>query len=266
MLRITVLNDNRPCSPLLGCEHGLSLFLESQEKTILFDTGNTDLFLQNAEKLGIHPEKADIIVLSHGDYDHTGGLRYLPGGQRLLAHPACTRFRISRARGTFAGMPIAADELQAKYRTGFSREPVNLDGNVTFLGEIERTLDFEGKSFPMIDAEGRTYPCPDDSGLMIKTQEGLIVISGCAHSGICNTVEYAKKLSGTSRVRAVLGGFHLLKMDEAAQKTIDYMRSNVEHVYLAHCTADEVCSAFCEQLPERTEILGAGKVLEWEDE
>ena len=102
-----------------------------------------------------------------------------------------------------------------------------------------------------------------DSGLMIETPEGLIVISGCAHSGICNTVEYAKKLAGTEHVRAVLGGFHLLEMNDAAQKTIDYMRDNVEHVYLAHCTEDVVCAAFREQLPEKTEVLGAGEVLEW---
>ncbi|MBO4873304.1 MAG: MBL fold metallo-hydrolase [Lachnospiraceae bacterium] len=263
MLRITVLNDNRNANPILGCEHGLSLFLESGEKKILFDTGNTDLFLKNAEKLGIRPEEAEMIVLSHGDYDHTGGLRYLPGGQKLLAHPACTSYRISRTRGTFAGMPMEAQEIQKKYRTAFSREPVALGGKVTFLGEIERKTDFEGKNFPMIDREGKIYPCPDDSGLMIETPQGLIVISGCAHSGICNTVEYAKKLSGTKKVCAVLGGFHLLTMDAAAQKTIDYMRENVEKVYLAHCTADEVCEAFREQMPDRTEVLGAGTVLEW---
>ncbi len=265
MIRITVLNDNRLCDPLLACEHGLSLYIESGDRRILFDTGNTDLFLRNAGKLGIRPEEADVIVLSHGDYDHTGGLRYLPGGQKLLAHPACTSFRISRARGTFAGMPIEEAELKRKYRTGFSAAPADLGGNITFLGEIERKLDFEGKSFPMIDREGRTYPCPDDSGLMIETSEGLIVISGCAHSGICNTVEYAKKLSGRTKVRAVLGGFHLLSMDETAQKTLDYMRENVERVYLAHCTADEVCEAFRTQLPDRTEVLGAGRVLEWEE-
>ena len=264
MLQITVLNDNRLCSSLLGCEHGLSLYVESNEKKILFDTGNTDLFLKNAERLGIRPEEADVIVLSHGDYDHTGGLRFLPGGQRLIAHPACTSFRISRTRGTPAGMPIEEETLKKKYLTCFSREPQALGKSVTFLGEIERKMDFEGKSFPMIDREGRIYPCPDDTGLMAETAEGLIVISGCAHSGICNTVEYAKKLAGTDRVRAVLGGFHLLQMDEAAQKTIDYMRDNVEKVYLAHCTADEVCEAFREQLPDRSEILGAGRILRWD--
>lgn len=264
MLKVTVLNDNRLYNSSLSCEHGLSLYIETEDQKILFDTGDSDLFLRNAEKIGIRPEEADCIVLSHGDYDHTGGLRYLPGGQKLMAHPMATAFRISRKRGTPAGMPMSEEDLKAKYRVCFSREPQKLGEHILFLGEIERVTDFEGKSFPMIDEQKRTYPCPDDSGLAIRTGEGLVVISGCAHSGICNTVEYAKKLTGETHVRAVLGGFHLLKMDETAQKTIDYMKENTDMVCLAHCTEDEVCEAFAAQMPGRTRVLGVGIVCEWE--
>ena len=160
-------------------------------------------------------------------------------------------------------MPLSREALEEKFRVIYSREPQPVGGQILYLGEIERKCEFEGKSFPMIDKAGRIYPCPDDTGLAVSTNEGLVVISGCAHSGICNTVEYAKKLTGASRVRAVLGGFHLLQMDETAQKTIDYIRENAETVWLAHCTADEVCEAFEAQLPGRTHVLGAGLICEW---
>lgn len=261
MLRVTVLADNRCQTPGLACEHGLSLYLEADGRRFLFDTGASDLFLRNAAVLGIRPELADRVILSHGDFDHTSGLRYLPGRPALLLHPACGTYRTSARRGIYGGMDLSEQELQEHFRPDYQKGPLWLSDSVLFLGEIERTLPFEGKSFPMLDREGRVYPCPEDTGLAIRTGAGLVVISGCAHSGICNTVEYAKKLTGETRVAAVMGGFHLLTVDEAARETLRYMRENADRVILGHCTEDPVFRLFEEELPGRAEVLSVGRVF-----
>lgn len=115
----------------------------------------------------------------------------------------------------------------------------------------------------MTDELGNIYEHLNDSGLVIKTNLGLIVISGCAHSGICNTIEYAKKVTGENRALAVIGGFHLKEIDEQTVKTIDYMKkNNVNLLYLAHCTSDKVCEHFMEMLPEITNIIKTGNTYE----
>ena len=106
----------------------------------------------------------------------------------------------------------------------------------------------------------------DDSGLVIKTENGLIVFSGCSHSGICNTVEYAKKITGDNRVLAVMGGFHLKAVDECTTKTIEYMKqNNVQMVYLAHCTSDIVCQEFIKQMSDGATVIETGKEYNFKD-
>lgn len=257
-LKITVLNDDRPFREGLETEHGFSCFVEYDGKKILFDTGHTDIFYRNASKLGIDPESADLIVLSHGDYDHTGGLRYLNKRHKILCHPGCFNKRISIKRGTDAGMPVSHDKLESLFDIYCSAEPVFITDKIIFLGEIERKTDFECLDFPMNDLNGKIYTCPDDTGLAFILDDGLFVLSGCAHSGIVNTAEYAKKISGIRNVSGVLGGFHLLENNIYAEKTCDYMKKNAVKVYLAHCTCSDVCSMFEKEIPENTEITGAG--------
>ena len=133
------------------------------------------------------------------------------------------------------------------------------------MTEIERNNEFETEAnLPAYDVDGNTYKFLDDSGLCVNTEKGLIVISGCSHSGICNTIEYAKKVTKNNNILAVIGGFHLKEINEQTEKTIKYMKeNNVENILLAHCTSDIVCEEFKKQLPERTQIIETGKTYEF---
>lgn len=260
MVRIVVLNDNRCNNNKYEFEHGISLFIECYGKKVLFDSGQTEIFINNAKKLNIDLKKLDAIVLSHGDFDHGNGLKYLNTKTDLICHPDFMLTRISRRTGNNNGLNQTREELSNKFNLIESREPYNINDKIIFLGQIERNNDFEkGQNLPAFDGNGEIYQHLDDSGLAIKTEKGLIVISGCSHSGICNTVEYAKKITNTDRILAVIGGFHLKEVNECTLKTIEYMKqNNVQKVYLAHCTSDVVCEEFLRQMPEKTEIIKTG--------
>ena len=263
-MRITVLNDNRIEDKELKCEHGLSLIIETNDSKILFDAGQSDIFLQNAYKLEESLTDIDAIVLSHGDYDHGNGLKYLNIDTRvnLYAHPDIFNYRVSKRTGNYGGLNQTKEEFLEKYNLICSKECVKIGEDVYFLGEIKKYNTFEEGNLPMLDQDNNEYKHHDDSGIVIKTSKGLVVISGCAHSGICNTVEYAKEVINEDRVFAVIGGFHLKEDNERLRKTIEYFKeNNVKKVLLAHCVSDDVCSVFLKELPSETTILKTGNVL-----
>ena len=259
-MKITVLNDNRCSNQQLECEHGLSLLIDDNGKKILFDTGQTDIYLKNANKLGVDLDAVESIVLSHGDYDHGNGLKYFTKKVNLICHPDFVKNRISKRAGKFDGLNQTKEDLSAKFNLILTDEPYEVTDNIIFLGQIDRITDFEkGNNLPMIDGNGDTYKHLDDSGIVIKTSQGIIVISGCAHSGICNTVEYAKKVSQYDKVLAVMGGFHLKNVDSQTQATVRYMRDNhIKHVLVAHCVSDAVCDWFKKELPDLTIVVETG--------
>jgi 7,8-dihydropterin-6-yl-methyl-4-(beta-D-ribofuranosyl)aminobenzene 5'-phosphate synthase len=119
-----------------------------------------------------------------------------------------------------------------------TQTPYRISPEITFLGEIPRICDFEAQTTYFADEEGAEDFVPDDSALAINTSNGLVVISGCAHAGICNTLEYARKVSGIDKVYAVFGGFHLRLDNEQTRQTVNYFKAMaIPHIYPAHCTA-----------------------------
>ena len=268
MIKITVLNDNRCSNKSLECEHGLSLLIEDNNQKVLFDTGQTNIYLKNANKLGIDLNDVESIILSHGDYDHGNGLKYFNQKVNLICHPDFVLTRISKRTGNDNGLNQSREELMNKFDLIETRDPYYIDNGIIFLGEIERSNDFEkDANLPAYDENGNTYIHLDDSGLCIDTPDGLIVISGCAHSGICNTIEYAKKITGKNEVLAVVGGFHLKNIDYQTEKTIEYMKNNnIGIILLAHCTSDLVCEKFKQELPEQTEVIETGRTYEVQNE
>ncbi len=263
MLKITFLNDNRCSSKNLECEHGLSILIEDNDKKVLFDAGQTDIFIKNACRLGIDLNDVETIILSHGDYDHGNGLQFFSKKVNLICHPDFMKDRISRRTGNFDGLNQNKEAINSKFNLIETKIPYNISDNIIFLGEIERIMNFEKRNnLPMLDENGNIYEHFDDSGVAIKTEKGIVVISGCAHSGICNTVEYAKKVAKDNRVLSVIGGFHLKENDIQTLKTIEYMKSSgVKSIILAHCTSDIVCQEFLNRLPEITSLAEVGKIF-----
>ncbi len=242
-MKLVVLSDTKAMHGF-KFEHGLSILVEVDEKKILLDTGASDVFLQNAEKLGVELNGVDGLVLSHGHWDHGNGLQFLEG-KPLLCHPGCFQGRTRKLGGGSLGLALTREEIENRYALTVSREPVQISEHLWFLGEIPRINDFEAKTTRYLLEGGEEDFIMDDSGLACVAEKGLVVISGCAHSGICNMIEHARKVTGMDRVAGVIGGFHLTADDHQTHKTIQYLQNrNIGSVWPSHCTQDPALSLF----------------------
>lgn len=256
-MKFIVLAENRK-ENICSNEDGLSLYIEVNNNKLLLDTGITDLFIKNSEILNVDLNNIETIVLSHGHWDHGNGLKYIKNtkNKTVILHPESFTDRCSIRRNMeYAGINLNLNEMKEKYSVIQSTTPYKIFENVFYLGQITRKNNFEAKKFPTALKNGEIDYLNDDSGIVIKTENGIIVISGCAHSGICNTIEYAKLVANDNRILAVIGGFHLKDISDATMKTIDYFIENkVQKAYVGHCTSDEVIEEFEKQLNNKCTV------------
>jgi len=235
-MEITILTENVAGGQFLA-EHGLSYLIEHDGQKILFDTGHSDVFLKNAEKMNIGiVSGVQTVVLSHGHWDHGDGLQYLEN-KKLVTHPLAFIKRYRKSGNKNIGLKMSKEELEKKYTLELSRDSLHVSDNIIFLGEIPRLTDFESRSTHFVDANGKPDQVLDDSALAIIQDEAITIITGCAHAGICNIVEHAKRITGIKKVKAVLGGFHLQDSNQQTLKTIEYFQNiGINHVNPSHCT------------------------------
>ncbi len=242
-MKISVLVDNTP-GVNYKAEFGLSFFIEFNGKKILFDTAQTNLFLENAAKLQIDIENADYIVLSHGHFDHGDGLLNLKGGN-LVCHPGCFVKRYGKTSRNYIGLKSSKEEIESKFNLIATNKPYQLFDGAYFLGEIPRNTDFESQTTSFVLGDGTPDFVMDDSALALKTEFGVFVVTGCGHSGVVNTLEYAKKVTGEKSIYGIIGGFHLKEVNRQTKETIEYLKkNNVKHIIPSHCTALPALSAF----------------------
>ncbi|MBE9467310.1 MAG: MBL fold metallo-hydrolase [Bacteroidetes bacterium] len=243
-MNLTVLNDNAP-GGIFSSEHGLSYIIEDDEK-ILFDVGPSDVFIRNAKKANIDLNEIKTIALSHGHYDHGNGLMNLKN-KTLICHPESFIKRYSRNNTKYIGLPINIEQAGKQFNLITTTKPYNISKNIIFLGEIPRENDFEAKTTTFNKEDGSPDFVIDDSALAIKSEKGLIIVTGCSHAGICNIINYAIKVTGNNKVYAVIGGFHLKKDDEVTMKVINFIKKlNIERIYPSHCTELPALSKFYE--------------------
>ncbi|MCE5284353.1 MAG: MBL fold metallo-hydrolase [Pelosinus sp.] len=249
-MELTILVDNTCNTRNLKAEAGLSIYIEDDTKKILLDTGASPLFLENAEKLGINLLDITDLILSHGHYDHTWGLPHLvnlyakdnsprQSVPNLIAHPLAFNRRIRGEQEM--GINIQESVLNKYFTIRKSNVPVWLTDKLVFMGEITRNFAFEGRltiGEIIIDNGCEPDYMIDDSALVYKAQEGLVIITGCSHSGICNIVEQAKTVCQDNRILSIIGGLHLRKpTSEQINGTMEYMKNNaVKNLYACHCT------------------------------
>ncbi|RNI12072.1 MBL fold metallo-hydrolase [Methanohalophilus sp. RSK] len=254
-MKITVLVDNNTLiDNYFEGEPALSFFIEEGDKTVLFDTGYSGLFLKNAALMEIDPASPDYVVLSHGHLDHTWGLaelvKYYTNREfqgktvhnpALLCHPLALTPTIFE-NTTHIGNIIKDEVLKKYFDLNLKTEPFWITENLVFLGEIPRQFEFETteaigeKQNPNGDViPDKMY---DDSALAWCSDEGIVIITGCSHSGICNIIEYAKKVCKNDTIIDIIGGFHLLSASEKRlRKTAEYLdQRNVNDIHPCHCT------------------------------
>jgi len=257
-MKLSVLTDNT-AGGYFSAEHGLSYLIEYNDRKVLFDTGHSDIFIRNAELLNINLDEVEIVVLSHGHWDHGNGLKYLKN-KKLICHPNSFIKRYRKNDNINIGLELTHDELQKQFEVIKSRKPYPISDKIIFLGEIPRLNSFEAKTTMFIDEEQNDDFVIDDSAIAIIINDELIVISGCSHSGICNIVEYAKSVTNLEKVKAVFGGFHLKKVDRQTLETINYFKkNNIKHIYPSHCTELPALAAFYNEF--KIEQIKTGMVL-----
>lgn len=272
-VQLTFLVDNNTLiDRYFLAEPGLSVFIEDGDSTGLFDVGYSDVFLTNARRKGIDLRALDWIALSHGHLDHTWGLdalirhfleSALQARPALVAHPEVFRSRYAHDANEI-GMLLDEERLARHFEPHLTAEPCRLTDDLLLLGEIPRTTSFEPPvAVGEYDTPDGPEPdfIPDDTALVYTGGDGLVVISGCAHSGICNTVEQARNVTGVRDVRAVLGGFHLQNApQERLQQTVDYLGSlDLDALYACHCTDLAAKTALASTCPLKE--VGAGLSL-----
>lgn len=280
--RAPVMSNTFERPPLLA-EHGFSLLVTVQKdgnrETILYDAGlGEDTIIHNMHVLGIAPDSIRAIVLSHGHTDHHGGMLKLLqqlGGRSVpfVVHPDVWRDRKGKfADGSELHLPPPVRETIE--RTGVEivekRDPSLLAaGMVLVTGQVERTTEFEkGMPSHMACTDGEWVPDEaiwDDQALIMNVKEkGLVVLSGCSHSGIVNVLRYGQKLTGVEKVHAVVGGFHLsgAYFEQVIPPTVDALSDIQPDVIVpGHCTGWKAIQTIAQRMPEAYVPTSVGTTL-----
>ncbi len=270
-----------PQNTLLA-EHGLSLLVKVHVKgethSVLLDTGYSNVAApHNMKLLGLNAKEIEAIVMSHGHMDHTGALKEMIGaigtGVRVILHPAVflPRF-LQLPNGMEVSFPPFPPKEEMELWGGQvveNKDPLLLcDNTILVTGQIPRRTAFE-KGFPgaCVKCDGKAEPdtFQDDQSLAISLGDrGLVVISGCAHAGIVNSVLYARELTAREKICAVIGGFHLsgTAMEPSIEPTVEAMKKLAPEVIIPmHCTGLNAIWKFSREMPESFQLNSVGSKI-----
>ncbi len=208
-MKLKVLVDNNTFINMyyLG-EPAVSYYIEDADTKIIFDVGYSNVFIENAKKMNIDIYKVDKLILSHGHDDHTGGLPYLMNKKsniELITHPSTLNYK--EEEGKSIGSPLNQNDLEKVCKLNLSKKPLKISEHITYLGEIPTSNEFENReTIGKRNNNGvmEMDSIEEDSAICYQSEKGLFIITGCSHSGICNIIEYAKKVCNESRIYGVI--------------------------------------------------------------
>ena len=269
-VKLTILCENsvKTFSTLIG-EHGFSCYIETDKNKFLFDTGQGLGIVHNSTILNKSLKDIDGIILSHGHWDHTGGLEKvlkITGNIKVYGHPDIFIKKYSEKEGRihYGGIRHVREYLEALgAEFVFNKEFAEFSPGIYLTGEIPRINDYEinpGSQF-VYDKDGNKIPDPlkDDNSIVIDTPKGLVIVLGCAHAGIVNIIDYVYNRLNKN-IYAVIGGTHLKPANEERfRKTIQVLKDyGIKHIGVSHCTGPEKSAALFNEFKERFFFASAG--------
>ncbi len=273
-MRVYILADNRTRRRGFLAEHGLSVFIEHERMNILFDTGQSDVYCHNASLMNVDLNKTDIVVLSHGHYDHCGGLVYFPKSDKVpkvYIHEAAfeKRFVVNSDKKTCReiGIPWLVDDYgYIKDKLVFTGGNIQIAPDITLCGEIPETTVFEGVDAGFYTGDGTNKAADmmkDEQMLVFDTEKGLCIFLGCSHPGIVNCLNHALSLFPGKRIDTLAAGMHLESASPVRlQMTIEHMADlNIGRIIPMHCTGIFAISEMKRLLGNRCLPLCAGDTL-----
>jgi len=250
-MKITCIVDNavQRSSPFWG-EHGLAFLIETEAGRVLFDTGQSGtVLLHNLEVMGVDPATIDALALSHAHYDHTGGLpallEHIRPGIPLYANADLLRERFSRWEGEpqSMGLSLTREELAARLTLRLSETPQEILPGVWTTGEITSRPEPEGRSARHLVREGDTFvpdPYRDDMALVLEMNNRLVLLCGCCHAGLLNTLAHVQRTFERS-IAVIAGGLHLTSATAEHQQRVNKVLAEMEslqRIYPNHCTGE----------------------------
>jgi 7,8-dihydropterin-6-yl-methyl-4-(beta-D-ribofuranosyl)aminobenzene 5'-phosphate synthase len=273
--RITTLAENTAGKPNIIAEWGFCALIETEGMTVLLDSGAGHGVLHNAELLEVDFKKIDKIVLSHAHYDHTAGiqkvLKKIGKEIEVVAPLDLWAGKYSVRGGTkkrYIGVPFTQAELESLgARFTMTREPVRITENIITTGEVNIVTDFEqvGEDYLMVKVghEYRRDTCLDDRAVIVKTDKGLVIILGCAHRCLINTLFHARKVTGEEKIHMVIGGCHLIDAsDKLIQQTIDALKEfDIQRLGVSHCTGLKAGAMMAAEFGDRFFFNTAGTIV-----
>jgi 7,8-dihydropterin-6-yl-methyl-4-(beta-D-ribofuranosyl)aminobenzene 5'-phosphate synthase len=272
--RITILCDNivGPLTGTLG-EHGLAALVEWDGGSLLFDTGQGETLFHNARRMNRDLHRVTQVALSHGHCDHSGGLLPLLrncGGKEIYAHPAVFSRRY-RVKDTGESMPIGIPYEEhllrgAGGRFSLSAQFREISQGIFLSGEVPRRTSFEpGDAGLFCDDAGYSADLvPDDQSLFIMGRRGLVLLLGCCHAGVVNTIEHARERSGVEEVYALIGGTHLGFSDfHRLDQTVRALRGyRLQKICAGHCTGFASSARLLQEFPGQFHPAHVGFTIE----
>jgi 7,8-dihydropterin-6-yl-methyl-4-(beta-D-ribofuranosyl)aminobenzene 5'-phosphate synthase len=266
-MKLSILTDNRVEEKGLLAEHGLSVWIETDTLHLLFDTGQTDVYRHNAAQMGIDLQKADAVILSHGHYDHCGGLAYwpcLPKTPVYAGAGALDKKKYKTSRLIDIGVPPLPNASDIEFVMNAKDLPIA--PGVALHADIPYTMPFEGTPTGFFTgSQGNISPdlMRDEQMLVITRGNTIDIFLGCSHPGIINCLHYAQSLYPGKRIRTVLAGMHLkdAKTDRIDEVIRHLNMMNVEQIIPMHCTGPQAICRMTQALGDRCRPLCAGQTL-----